>query len=105
VRVLTRDYARRILELDTPHGPARPHLHLVDSPVAALVLRHGAGGRIDSPDLAQPPAAATRGSPSRAHEAASAARDYDRLADIGFACARRGFERPCETLVGWARQA
>jgi hypothetical protein len=54
VRVLTRDYARRILELDTPHGPARPHLHLVDSPVAALELRHGAGGRIDSPDLAQP---------------------------------------------------
>jgi hypothetical protein len=40
-----------ILELDTPHGLARAHLRLVESPVAALVLGHGAGGGIESPDL------------------------------------------------------
>jgi uncharacterized protein len=40
-----------MLELDTPHGPARVHLQLVDSPTAALVLGHGAGGGVESPDL------------------------------------------------------
>jgi uncharacterized protein len=40
-----------MLELDTPHGPARAHLHSVDSPAALLVLGHGAGGGIGSPDL------------------------------------------------------
>ena len=40
-----------MLELDTPHGPARARLLLVESPVAGLVLGHGAGGGIESPDL------------------------------------------------------
>jgi predicted alpha/beta-hydrolase family hydrolase len=40
-----------VLELDTPHGPARAHLLLVESPAAGLVLGHGAGGGIESPDL------------------------------------------------------
>ena len=40
-----------MLELDTPHGRALAHLRPVDSPVAALVLGHGAGGGIESPDL------------------------------------------------------
>jgi uncharacterized protein len=40
-----------MLELQTPHGPARAHLQEVDSPVAALVLGHGAGGGVESPDL------------------------------------------------------
>jgi predicted alpha/beta-hydrolase family hydrolase len=40
-----------MLELDTPHGLAQVHLHPVASPVAALVLGHGAGGGIESPDL------------------------------------------------------
>src|SRR5215831_6336779 len=40
-----------MLELETPHGPARAHLQPVDEPVAALVLGHGAGGGIESPDL------------------------------------------------------
>jgi predicted alpha/beta-hydrolase family hydrolase len=40
-----------MLELDTPHGPARVHLKPVDSPVAALVLGHGAGGGVEAPDL------------------------------------------------------
>jgi hypothetical protein len=40
-----------MLELDTPHGPARAHLHPVDSPAGLLVLGHGAGGGFGSPDL------------------------------------------------------
>lgn len=40
-----------ILELATPHGPARAHLHPVDEPVAALALGHGAGGGVVAPDL------------------------------------------------------
>jgi uncharacterized protein len=40
-----------MLELDTRHGVARVHLRPVASPVAALVLGHGAGGGIESPDL------------------------------------------------------
>ncbi len=40
-----------MLEVETPHGPARAHLLPVDSPVAVLVLGHGAGGGITSPDL------------------------------------------------------
>jgi predicted alpha/beta-hydrolase family hydrolase len=39
------------LELDTPHGRARAHLHPVDSPRGAVVLGHGAGGGVESPDL------------------------------------------------------
>ncbi len=38
-------------EVDTPHGPARVHLHGVEEPVAALVLGHGAGGGVTAPDL------------------------------------------------------
>src|SRR4051794_11135003 len=41
----------RMLELATPHGPARVHLHPVDDPAAALVLGHGAGGGVTAPDL------------------------------------------------------
>ena len=39
------------LELDTPHGPARVHLHPVTRPRAALVLGHGAGGGVAAGDL------------------------------------------------------
>ena len=39
------------LDVDTPHGPARVHLHAADAPVGALVLGHGAGGGVDAPDL------------------------------------------------------
>ena len=39
------------MDIDTPHGPARAHLHHADDPVAALVLGHGAGGGIAAPDL------------------------------------------------------
>ena len=40
-----------VLELDTPHGPARAHLHGADEPRAALVLGHGAAGGVEAPDL------------------------------------------------------
>jgi predicted alpha/beta-hydrolase family hydrolase len=40
-----------VLDIDTPHGPARAHLHAVDGARAALVLGHGAGGSVEAPDL------------------------------------------------------
>jgi uncharacterized protein len=39
------------LEVETPHGPARVHLHEAEGPRAALVLGHGAGGGVEAPDL------------------------------------------------------
>ena len=39
------------LAIETPHGPARAHLHRVGAPRAALVLGHGAGGGVAAPDL------------------------------------------------------
>jgi predicted alpha/beta-hydrolase family hydrolase len=41
----------RVLELPTPHGPARAHLHRAPDARGALVLGHGAGGGIGAPDL------------------------------------------------------
>src|SRR5213592_3767885 len=38
-------------EFDTPHGLARAHVHPAPEPRAALVLGHGAGGGVASPDL------------------------------------------------------
>jgi len=40
-----------VLDVDTPHGPARVHLHTVDEPAGALVLGHGAGGGVAARDL------------------------------------------------------
>jgi predicted alpha/beta-hydrolase family hydrolase len=39
-------------EVETPHGPARVHLHRATGTAAALVLGHGAGGGVSSRDLA-----------------------------------------------------
>ncbi len=40
------------IEIDTPHGPARVHLHpAAGDPLAALVLGHGANGQVGAPDL------------------------------------------------------
>lgn len=39
------------IEVPTTHGPARLHLHPADSPVAAMLLGHGAGGGVTAPDL------------------------------------------------------
>ena len=39
------------VELGTPHGPARAHLHHAERPRGALVLGHGAGGGVAARDL------------------------------------------------------
>lgn len=41
----------RTAEIETPHGPARAHLHAAEDPRAALVLGHGAGGGVAARDL------------------------------------------------------
>ena len=46
------------MDLDTPHGPARVHLHEAAAPHGALVLGHGAGGGVGAPDLVAATAAA-----------------------------------------------
>ncbi len=46
------------LGLDTPHGPARAHLHPATDATALLVLGHGAGGGVGAPDLVAATAAA-----------------------------------------------
>ena len=40
-----------MIELETPHGPARAHINEATDPVAVLVLGHGAGGGVGAPDL------------------------------------------------------
>lgn len=40
-----------VLDIETPHGQAKAHIHRVRQPRAALVLGHGAGGGIESRDL------------------------------------------------------
>jgi uncharacterized protein len=40
-----------VLEIDTPHGPAKAHLHFAAEPRAGLVLGHGAAGGVTAPDL------------------------------------------------------
>ena len=50
----------RVLEIDTPHGPAHAHPHLVDGASTVLVLGHGAGGGVGAPDLEAATQTATR---------------------------------------------
>jgi predicted alpha/beta-hydrolase family hydrolase len=38
-------------DIQTPHGPARVHLHLAQAPRGGLVLGHGAGGSVTAADL------------------------------------------------------
>ncbi len=40
-----------MVEIETPHGAARAHLHPVDDPRGALILGHGAGGGVGASDL------------------------------------------------------
>jgi predicted alpha/beta-hydrolase family hydrolase len=40
-----------VLDVETPHGPARAHLQAADAPAGALVLGHGAGGGVTARDL------------------------------------------------------
>jgi uncharacterized protein len=47
----TPEHLGTLVELDTPHGTARVHLHPAADARAALVLGHGAGGGIAARDL------------------------------------------------------
>lgn len=40
-----------MLEIDTPHGPARAHVHRPPEADGTVILGHGAGGGIQAPDL------------------------------------------------------
>jgi uncharacterized protein len=54
-KAIPRVYDPRVtvLDVDTPHGPARVHLHAAEADAAAaLMLGHGAGGGVGSRDLA-----------------------------------------------------
>jgi predicted alpha/beta-hydrolase family hydrolase len=83
--VTTPGEAPTVVELATPHGPARAHVHAVEGARAALLLGHGANGSITAPDLriatevaagagvtvalfVQPYRVAGRRSPSPAHQ-------------------------------------
>jgi uncharacterized protein len=46
-----------VMEIETPHGPARAELHCAPDARAGLLLGHGAGGGVSAPDLV----AASRG--------------------------------------------
>jgi uncharacterized protein len=50
-RAATRKAGVSVLDVDTPHGPARAHLHAADRPLGALVLGHGASGGVEARDL------------------------------------------------------
>ncbi len=39
------------LDIQTPHGLARAHVHALPDARAALLLGHGAGGSVEAPDL------------------------------------------------------
>jgi uncharacterized protein len=41
----------RVLDIETPVGPARAHVHAVRRPKGALLLGHGAGGGVEATDL------------------------------------------------------
>jgi uncharacterized protein len=41
----------KTIEIETPHGSARAHLHPVAEPKAALIMGHGAGGGVGSKDI------------------------------------------------------
>jgi predicted alpha/beta-hydrolase family hydrolase len=49
--VTAKGAAATVLEIETPHGPARAHVHATPEPTGALVLGHGAGGGVSAPDL------------------------------------------------------
>ena len=108
-------------ELETPHGPARAHLHPVDGAPALLVLGHGAGGGVSAPDLVtateaanaagvsvalveQPYRVAGRRSPAPAHQldAAWLAVVEQLRGDVPVLCGGRsaGARVACRTAAG-----
>jgi predicted alpha/beta-hydrolase family hydrolase len=49
--VTAKGAAATVLEIDTPHGPARANVHPAREPAGAVVLGHGAAGGVGAPDL------------------------------------------------------
>jgi predicted alpha/beta-hydrolase family hydrolase len=49
--VTAKGAAATVLEIDTPHGPARANVHPAPEPAGAVVLGHGAAGGVGAPDL------------------------------------------------------
>jgi uncharacterized protein len=49
--VTANSAAATVLEIHTPHGPARANLHTAPAAAGALVLGHGAAGGVSTPDL------------------------------------------------------
>jgi uncharacterized protein len=60
VRNVTPD----VLDLATPHGPARAHVTHAEAPKLALILGHGAAGGVHAPDLQAAQQAALAGGAS-----------------------------------------
>jgi uncharacterized protein len=80
-----------VLDVDTPHGPARAHLHSVPDPAGAVVLGHGAGGGVAARDLV------------KATQAAQAARCSVVLVEQPYLVAGRRSQAPARQLdAAWA---
>ena len=66
----------KVREIETPHGPARAHLHVVAQPAGTLVLGHGASGGpaggVTAPDLV----AATEAAVAEGHNVALVEQPY-----------------------------
>jgi hypothetical protein len=75
-----------IIEVDTPHGPARAHVSKVRGAKGGLVLGHGAGGGVGARDLAA------------AAEAAAAARFSVALVEQPYRVAGRRSPAPAAQL-------
>lgn len=89
----------KALEVETPHGTARLYIHETEQPVGAVVLGHGAGGRVNAPDL------------MAAVEAANAARCLAALIEQPYSVAGRRTPAPAKQLdeawqavVSWLRE-
>src|SRR3712207_6974522 len=64
------------LSIPTPHGFARAELHCCPQGRAALLLGHGAGGGIDTPDLVAATRAAVAARRSEEHTSELQSRQY-----------------------------
>ena len=80
-----------VIDLDTPHGPARVHVSKVRGAAGALVLGHGAGGGVAARDL------------KAAAEAAAAERFSVALVEQPYRVAGRRSPAPARQLdVAWS---
>jgi uncharacterized protein len=88
------------IEIETPHGPARAHVHRADEPRAWLVLGHGAGGGVEAPDLV----AATEAAVSNGVSVALVEQPY-RVAGRRSAAPARQLDAAWEAVTDHLREA